>query len=470
MDLLNSESSLITQENYRAKTCRILGELLDTENIYVVELHSILTGYRDKFFAEEMQDIVPTHSTEVINVIFGNLDELYHFHSSFLKDLTENIDCTGLVASCFIREKDNFYHLYSNYCQNLSASEQVRENLLDSYMFFETCQKKLGHKLPLAAYLLKPVQRITKYHLLLRDLLHFLDDSKSTQQALECMLVVLKLVNDSMHQITIDGLNLDLPKQGQLLLHGEFSVWTENKKDIRLRLKPARRHVFLHQRAMIFCKSAPKTSHNKSVYQFKFHLRLSHIGLTESVKGDARKFEVWLRGRAEVYILQATDVEQKQTWVSKIKRVLLDQLEELKDEKIKEYAQSHRCLRQTTSWDTTNNCGSHHTNSYRALSCDSEMRNYYESEFSDGSNSEDEDHLCHTSSPGGRYLALADYFAAGSSEVNMKEGDVVELHKIGCAGWWYIKVCGTSFEGWAPAAYLQSYNRRSSERSSRSQE
>lgn len=218
----------------------------------------------------------------------------------------------------------------------------MRESLVDSCMFFETCQKKLGHKLPIAAYLLKPVQRITKYHLLLKELLQYLDDSKTTQQALECMLVVLQRINDSMHQVSITGSTLDLPQQGKMLLRGEFSVWTENKKDIRLRLKPSRRQVFLYQRSIIFCKLVPKASHNKSSYQFKSHLRLSQIGLTESVKGDPKKFEVWLRGRAEVYTLQAADVEQKQAWVSKIKRVLLDQLEELRGEKIKEYAQTHR--------------------------------------------------------------------------------------------------------------------------------
>lgn len=28
----------------------------------------------------------------------------------------------------------------------------------------------------------------------------------------------------------------------------------------------------------------------------------------------------------------------------------------------------------------------------------------------------------------------------GHSEVSMKEGDTVELLKIGCAGWWYVKI------------------------------
>jgi hypothetical protein len=43
---------------------------------------------------------------------------------------------------------------------------------------------------------------------------------------------------------------------------------------------------------------------------------------------------------------------------------------------------------------------------------------------------------------GGRFTALADYCAMGHGEVSMHEGDAVELVKVGCAGWWYIKVIG----------------------------
>lgn len=51
-----------------------------------------------------MQNIVPTHSAEVIDVIFGNIDEIYNFHSDFLKDLEECIKSTGRVASCFMQQ------------------------------------------------------------------------------------------------------------------------------------------------------------------------------------------------------------------------------------------------------------------------------------------------------------------------------------------------------------------------------
>lgn len=50
----------------------------------------------------------------------------------------------------------------------MARSEQLRETIGEKNLFFQACQLKLGHKLPLAAYLLKPVQRITKYQLLLK--------------------------------------------------------------------------------------------------------------------------------------------------------------------------------------------------------------------------------------------------------------------------------------------------------------
>lgn len=156
------------------------------------------------------------------------------------------------------------------------------------------------------------------------------------------MLIVLKCVNDSMHQIAITGFPADLTQQGELLLQDSFQVWTESKKDIRLRLKTQQRHIFLYQKAMLFCKQASKTGHTKSTYQFKHYVKMSQIGLTESVRGDARRFEVWLQGRQEVHTIQATTVESKNKWVSEIKKVLLNQLEELKDEKIKQYGLSHR--------------------------------------------------------------------------------------------------------------------------------
>ncbi|KAF5275360.1 hypothetical protein FQR65_LT04188 [Abscondita terminalis] len=469
----------------KAKRGHVLNELLETERIYVMELSSIIKGYKIEALSEEMQPILPQGLLDKIDVLFGNLDELYHFHADvFLKDLENCISTTDLVALCFVQRREMFYQLYSYYCQNIPRSEQLRESVVDSHMFFQRCQAKLGHKLPLAAYLLKPVQRITKYQLLLKDLLRYSDEKtncKELQQALDCMLVVLRCVNDSMHQISISGFPVDLSQQGDLLLQGSFSVWTENKKDLKLRLKPMQRHIFLYQKAVLFCKPTNKTTHNKSMYHFKHYLKMSQIGLTESVKGDVRKFELWLQGRLEVHTIQASTVEQKQMWVNEIKRVLLNQLEELKGEKIRQYnANAHKALRQATSWEKQK-IGVIPQINHRTMSCDNDSNlpiSSLEEEStesieggnwsSDCSNSEEDEQQNNTAILSGRYVALADYCAMGISEVNMKDGDIVELLKVGCAGWWFVKLVGTSNEGWAPAAYLENIHRRTSRSSSRS--
>uniref|UniRef100_A0A182FIB5 Guanine nucleotide exchange factor DBS n=1 Tax=Anopheles albimanus TaxID=7167 RepID=A0A182FIB5_ANOAL len=459
-------------------------------------------GYRDEMLSEEMSCLVPPGLQGKSDILFGNLHELYTFHNDiFLKDLENCISTTELVALCFVQRRDTFFRLYSYYCQNIPRSERLRETLVDTHLFLQECQKKLGHKLPLAAYLLKPVQRITKYQLLLKDLLKFSDTgtcSRELQKALDCMLVVLKCVNDSMHQIAITGFPADLSQQGELLLQDSFQVWTESKKDLRLRLKTQNRHIFLYQKAMLFCKQGSKTGHNKSTYQFKHWLQMSQIGLTESVRGDLRRFEVWLQGRQEVHTIQAGTIEIKNKWVTEIKRVLLNQLEELKGEKIKQYGLNHKSLRHTASWDlppTIHNASSHalsgdqqanvgglvtlsqdvvsripHMNEEGIMnatgisSSSSEHDNQEASAWSsDYSNSEDEFTTVEDSVvPGHKFISLADYCAIGNSEVTMKESDVVELLKVGCAGWWFVKVIATGLEGWAPAAYLEPSNKKNS--------
>ncbi|XP_070494740.1 guanine nucleotide exchange factor DBS isoform X6 [Chironomus tepperi] len=482
-------------ESRKVKQKHVLTELLETERIYVNEMRSILTGYKDKLLSEEMQSMVPAGLQGNADILFGNLQEIYTFHSDvFLKDLENSICLTELVALCFVQRRDVFFRLYSYYCQNIPRSERLRETLVDTHLFLSECQKKLGHKLPLAAYLLKPVQRITKYQLLLKDLLKFSDSgtcTKELQKALDCMLVVLKCVNDSMHQIAITGFPADLSQQGDLLLQDSFQICSENKKDIKLRIKPQQRHVFLYQKAILFCKQDTKTGHNKSTYQFKHWLKMSQIGLTESVRGDVKKFEVWLQGRSEVHTFQAATIEIKGKWVSEIKRVLMNQLEELKDEKIKQYGNhvNHRPLKQPNSIsfdasstninqramsvESTNENATkrnitppmmaaddaNNTWNSTGISASSSEHDNHETNAwsSDCSNSEDDNTFLEENAvPGTKFIALADYNAMGNSEVSLKEGATVELRKLGCAGWVFVKKLDDETEGWVPCAFLQS--------------
>lgn len=196
----------------------------------------------------------------------------------------------------------------------------------------------MDHKLSLDAYLLKPVQRITKYQLLLKEMLKCSKNSEGTaelEEALATVLDIIKSVNDSMHQIAITGYEGDVSELGKLLMQGSFNVWTDHKKGHNkvkdlARFKPMQRHLFLYTKMLLFCKKREENTdgHEKTAsYSFKNSLKMSTVGITENVKGDNKKFEIWYNGREEVYIIQASSVELKNTWISEIRKVLTGQLE-----------------------------------------------------------------------------------------------------------------------------------------------
>jgi hypothetical protein len=54
--------------------------------------------------SEEMASMVPAGLQGNADILFGNLHELYTFHSeTFLKDLENCISTTELVALCFVQ-------------------------------------------------------------------------------------------------------------------------------------------------------------------------------------------------------------------------------------------------------------------------------------------------------------------------------------------------------------------------------
>uniref|UniRef100_A0A672URK7 MCF.2 cell line derived transforming sequence-like 2 n=1 Tax=Strigops habroptila TaxID=2489341 RepID=A0A672URK7_STRHB len=315
----------------------IINELIETERVYVEELQSIIEGYASEMDNPNLVHLIPSALQNKKEILFGNLPEIYEFHNRiFLKEIENCIENPELLARCFLKRKEDL-QIYEKYCQNKPRSEALWRQCGDS-IFFQECQRKLDHKLSLDAYLLKPVQRITKYQLLLKEMLKCSKNSEGTaelEEALATMLDIIKSVNDSMHQIAITGYEGDVSELGKLLMQGSFNVWTDHKKGHNkvkdlARFKPMQRHLFLYTKMLLFCKKREENTdgHEKTAsYSFKNSLKMSTVGITENVKGDNKKFEIWYNGREEVYIIQASSVELKNTWISEIRKVLTGQLE-----------------------------------------------------------------------------------------------------------------------------------------------
>lgn len=64
-----------------------------------------LQGYKEEIENPENEKLVPPGLVDKVNVLFGNLDDLFKFHSdTFLKDIENCISTTELVALCFVQK------------------------------------------------------------------------------------------------------------------------------------------------------------------------------------------------------------------------------------------------------------------------------------------------------------------------------------------------------------------------------
>ncbi|XP_041945337.1 quattro [Alosa sapidissima] len=300
------------------KLQRIMEELLLTEREYVRALAYVTEHY----FPQLERADVPQDLRGQRGSIFGNLEKLRDFHQHhFLQELELCLREPFLVGRCFLKHKENF-SLYALYSKNKPRSD----NLLKHHgQFFKQKQLELGDKMDLSSYLLKPVQRISKYSLLLQDVVRECgagpargQERAEVQAALEVIQFQLRHGNNLLAMDDIQDCDVNLKEQGQLIRQDEFLVSFRKKKCYR--------HIFLFQDLILFSKTK-KTEVGNDVYIYKQSFKTSDIGMTHNCGDSGLCFEIWFRRRKsqETYILQAASVELKEGWTRDLERILWEQ-------------------------------------------------------------------------------------------------------------------------------------------------
>ncbi|KAL3969409.1 potassium voltage-gated channel Shal-related subfamily D member 1 [Sarotherodon galilaeus] len=303
----------------------IMAELLQTEKTYVRDLQECLETYLWEM-TNGVEEIPPGIANKE-HIIFGNMQEIYDFHSNiFLKELVNYEQLPEDVGHCFVTWADKF-HIYVDYCKNKPDSSQLI--LEHAGTFFDEIQQRRGLANSISSYLIKPVQRITKYQLLLKELLSCCEEGKGEiKDGLEVMLSVPKRANDAMHLAMLEGFEENLEVQGELILQDSFQVW-----DPRSLIRKGRdRHLFLFEFSLVFSKEI-KDSAGRTKYQYKNRLLTSELGVTEHIEGDPCKFAVWA-GRTpssdNKTVLKASSMEAKQDWIKNIREVIQERMTHLK--------------------------------------------------------------------------------------------------------------------------------------------
>ncbi|XP_077098753.1 proto-oncogene DBL isoform X1 [Siphateles boraxobius] len=525
----------------------VMKELIETERIYVEELLSVLLGYRAEMDNPSLSNILPSVLRNKKEELFGNLPEIYKFHSRiFLQDLESCLESPERVGARFLEralmtsqqkeiflpyifgtlpfiashsieceltftiQKENF-QVYERYCQNKPRSDALWRQCSDS-AFIQECKRKLDQKLGLDSYLLKPVQRLTKYQLLLKELLKHSSNSQyasELQGALNAMLDLLKSVNDSMHQIAITGYEGELSDLGRVLMQGSFNVWINHRKGpTRMkdmaRFKPMQRHLFLHERALLFCKKREENGegHDRTAsYSFKRCLMMSAVGITENVKGDVKKFEIWYNGKEEVYVVQAPTADVKIAWLTEIRKILNNQQKINKGDSeqplFPPLGDSVRHMSVCMPWSSTQITGcsgcfdvlphsklqgasvsseeadsgrvspvltdpvlvsprpSHHNRrSWPGTSQSVDICEGLEDWTTDISNISDSDEEDDVLLVPGRYRAMVDHLKCGKDDVIIKCGDVIHVLQESAMGLWHVKNLTRGGEGKLPVDTL----------------
>ncbi|XP_076272417.1 trio Rho guanine nucleotide exchange factor isoform X4 [Rhynchophorus ferrugineus] len=293
----------------------IMAELLQTERTYVKDLETCIRCFLNE---TRSNNGIPVALQGKEDIIFGNMEEIYNFHNSiFLKELEKYETMPEDVGHCFVTWATKF-DMYVHYCKNKPESNSLL--VQHSGTYYEDLQKKHKVEHPIAAYLIKPVQRITKYQLLLKDLQSCCNEGQGEiKDGLEVMLNVPKKANDAMHLSLLEGCDVSSDKLGEVILQDAFQVW-DPKQLIR---KGRDRHIFLFELYLLFTKEV-KDSVGKVKYIYKNKLMASELGVTEHMEGDECKFAVWT-GRAPIsdyrIVLRASSLEIKQLWVKKLREV-----------------------------------------------------------------------------------------------------------------------------------------------------
>ncbi|XP_045664000.1 pleckstrin homology domain-containing family G member 4B isoform X3 [Ursus americanus] len=295
----------------------IMAEMLSTEREYVRSLGYVI----DNYFPEMERTDLPQDLRGKRSVVFGNLEKLYDFHRQhFLAELERCQHCPLAAGRGFLRHEEQF-GMYALYSKNKPQSDA----LLCSHgnAFFKDKQRELGDKMDLASYLLKPVQRMGKYALLLQDLVREAGCCPAWEQELgelraaeDVVRFQLRHGNDLLAMDAVRGCDVNLKEQGQLRCQDEFIVCCGRRKSLR--------HVFLFEDLILFSKTK-KVDGGYDTYTYKQSFKTAEIGMTENVGDSGLRFEIWFRRRRksqDTYILQASSAEVKTAWTHVIGQIL----------------------------------------------------------------------------------------------------------------------------------------------------
>ncbi|EGT32650.1 hypothetical protein CAEBREN_32276 [Caenorhabditis brenneri] len=310
------------EETARFKRSYVLMELVETEQDYVKDLTSVVEGYIGNL---EKMDL-PADLVGKDKIIFANIAQILDFHKTcFLKEIEKSTTNYEAAGAAFVKYERRLNNLYVKYCQNKPKSDYLLAQD-DFEGFFAETKAKLGHKVALCDLLIKPVQRIMKYQLLLKDILKFTERAKDKTDVLKKGLQVMHRVpkdcDDMMQVGRLQNFDGNLSAQGRLIHQGTLQISESVAGNTQ---KPKDRRIFLfEQSAIIADHIPPKKEFGNPTYIFKNQIMVNKMVFEPNVVDDPLRFVIKSSDPTQPtsFIANAQTQEEKDQWNNKVSEQL----------------------------------------------------------------------------------------------------------------------------------------------------
>uniref|UniRef100_A0A3Q3BCP4 Vav 2 guanine nucleotide exchange factor n=1 Tax=Kryptolebias marmoratus TaxID=37003 RepID=A0A3Q3BCP4_KRYMA len=238
----------------------------DKRNCCLVEIQQTEAKYYKTLEDIEKVSLSLTISSDIL-LFFIFPQDIIRVHFALLRAIDLNMASGGSgLGKIFLDFKERLL-IYGQYCSHMENAQKTLDELIatreDVKIKVEECTMKVQEgKFKLQDLLVVPMQRVLKYHLLLKELLSHSTDRPERQQlkeALEAMQDLAMYINEvkrdnetlkkiSEFQSSIENLQVKLEEYGRPKIDGELkvsSIVNRTKQD---------RYIFLFDKVVIVCK------------------------------------------------------------------------------------------------------------------------------------------------------------------------------------------------------------------------
>ncbi|KAG2216464.1 hypothetical protein INT45_006535 [Circinella minor] len=318
-------SSTNTPKDTRSK---VVIELLETERKYVQDLESLQYYMRE---AHAQKVLAP----DTLHQLFGNLNALLDFQRRFLIHAEDNADRPPQeqrFGSLFVQLEDAF-SVYEPFCANFQTAQTL---VIQESNKLQKLADIMSPSYELPSMLIKPVQRVCKYPLILKELVKSTPEDwtyyHEMKMGLEAIQRVTSKVNetkrrqenmvyveDLLSRILDQSWKGAIPSYGCLLLHERFVLY-RNDVDYQVLM-------YLFEKSVFICTDEKDTTgHQANNHHHNGKKSISSVtkkkkSLSNSSNNNKENNGGGLNVKGRIFIsqlVQVTDVSQAGLWSLRI--------------------------------------------------------------------------------------------------------------------------------------------------------